>query len=341
MNLNSRNTILFISLTVMLVLAFFLQLLLGSVKIPFHDVITILTQKTTTNETWQNIILESRLPGALAALLAGAGLSISGLQMQTLFRNPVADPYVLGISAGAGLGVAIYILAASAFGISPDVHLLSGWGIILAASCGAVLIFLINFIISFRLNDVVAILIIGLMIGGGIIALIEILQSFSSNEALKNYVLWTFGSFKYVDNVQVVYLAIIVIAAALLSFFLSKPLNLMLLGDTYATSSGLNIRTAKIMTVLCTSILAGSITAFCGPIGFVGLAVPHVARSVFKSADHKILTPACAVIGAFICCLCNILASAPGSNYVLPVNAITSLLGAPVVVWIILKQRKI
>ena len=336
-----RNIILFLCLALLSVLAFVAQLLLGSVKIPFGQVISILLGNSTGNETWGNIVLQSRLPGALAALFAGAGLAVSGLQMQTLFRNPVAGPFVLGISSGASLGVAVFILAASALGIAPQTHIISGWGIILAASLGAVVIFLINFIISFRLNDVVAILIIGLMIGGGISAVIEILQSFSSNEALKNFVLWSFGSFRYVDLSQIPYLMAVVVAGCILSFFLSKPLNLLLLGDTYALSSGLNIRAAKMMIVFCTSILAGSITAFCGPIGFVGLAVPHIARSIFKTADHKILTPACILLGAVICCLCNVLASSPGAEYILPVNAITSLFGAPIVIWIILKQKKV
>ncbi|MDB5280930.1 MAG: iron transporter permease [Bacteroidota bacterium] len=336
----SRNIVLFISLTAVLVLVFILQILLGSVSIPLQNVLTVLIGGHIENETWRNIIIESRLPAALAALFAGAGLSVSGLQMQTLFRNPVAGPYVLGISAGASLGVAVFILAASAFGFS-SVHLLSGWSIILAASCGAVVIFFINFIISLKLNDVVAILIIGLMIGGGISALIEILQTFSSNESLKNYVLWTFGSFRYIDLNQIFYMVVVVLLGTVFSLALSKPLNLLLLGDTYAISSGLNIRYAKIMIVLCTSILAGSITAFCGPIGFVGLAVPHLCRALFKTADHKILTPACVVVGGIICCLCNMIASAPGSDTALPVNAITSLLGAPVVIWIILRQKRV
>ncbi len=334
-----KNIFLFVVFALCVVAVFFLQLVLGSVSIPFSDVVSILIHNTSNSEAWRNIVIESRLPAAFAALLAGAGLSVSGLQMQTMFRNPVADPYVLGISAGASFGVAVFILAASAFGIT-EIHLFSSWSIILAAAVGAVLIFLVNFLISFRLNDVVAILIIGLMIGGGIGALIQIMQSFSSNEALKNYVLWTFGSFRYVDTSQIFYLASIVVAGVMFSFFLSKPLNLLLLGDTYATSTGLNIRVAKILIVLCTSILAGSITAFCGPIGFVGLAVPHIARAVFKTSDHKILTPACVLIGAVICGLCNVIASTPGSDNVLPVNAITSLLGAPVVIWIILRQRK-
>lgn len=337
--MQSRNIFLFTVFAFCVVAVFFLQLLLGSVAIPFSEVASILVHSASTNEAWRNIILESRLPSALAALLAGAGLSVSGLQMQTMFRNPVAGPYVLGISAGASFGVAVFILAASAFGIH-EIHLLSSWSIIFAAGAGAILIFLINFLISFRLNDVVSILIIGLMIGGGISALIEIMQTFSSNEALKNYVLWTFGSFRYVDTSQIFYLAFVVSIGVVFSFFLSKPLNLLLLGDTYATSTGLNIRTAKILIVFCTSILAGSITAFCGPIGFVGLAVPHIARGVFKTSDHKVLTPACVLLGAVICGLCNVLASTPGSDNVLPVNAITSLLGAPLVIWIILRQRK-
>lgn len=341
MTLKNRHTILFISLSILMLVLFVAQLLLGSVQIPFKQVIAVLTGHNIDNEAWSNIIIQSRLPGALAALFAGAGLSVSGLQMQTLFRNPVAGPFVLGISSGANLGVAVFILAASAFGLSPQTHIITGWGIILSASLGAIAIFLINFMLSFRLNDVVAILIIGLMIGSGINAVIDILQSLSSNEALKNFVLWSFGSFRYVDMSQIFYLVLIVIVGCTFSFFLSKPLNLLLLGDTYATSSGLNIRPAKAMIVLCTSILAGSITAFCGPIGFVGLAVPHIARSIFKTANHSILTPACILLGACICCLCNVLASSPGSDYILPINAITSLLGAPVVIWIILKQKKV
>lgn len=335
-----NRTILFIVFILLVVVVFFLQLILGSVSIPFSEVLSVISANGTNNPAWRNIIVESRLPAALSALLAGAGLSVSGLQMQTMFRNPVAGPYVLGISSGASLGVALFILAASAFGIH-EIHLLSSWSIILAAASGAVLIFFINFLISYRLNDVVAILIIGLMIGGGISALIEIMQSFSSNEALKNYVLWTFGSFRYVDLNQVFYLCVVVLVGIVFSLFLSKPLNLLLLGDTYATSSGLNIKSAKVLIVLCTSILAGSVTAFCGPVGFVGLAVPHLARAVFKTADHKILTPACAIVGAIICGLCNVIASTPGSDNILPVNAITSLLGAPVVIWIILRQRKL
>lgn len=339
--MTARHSLLFVLLLLLLPVAFVLQLLLGSVSIPASEVLSAFFTSSTANETWRNIILESRLPGALAALFAGAGLSVSGLQMQTMFRNPVAGPYVLGISAGASLGVALLIMASSFWGIQQSAHLFSSWSIILAAGTGAIVIFLINFFISFRLNDVVAILIIGLMIGGGISALIEIMQSLTSNEALKQYVLWTFGSFRYVNSTQVVYLMAVVVVGIAFSFLLSKQLNLLLLGDTYATSSGLNVQRTKVLIVLATSILAGSITAFCGPIGFVGLAVPHLSRSLFKTADHKILIPASVLIGGIITCLCNVVSTTPGTDYVLPVNAITSLLGAPLVIWIILKQKKL
>ncbi len=337
----SKRIAIFVLGMVLLVVCFFLQIIFGSVSIPFAEVIQILWQGNAyPNEVWRTIVLDSRLPGALAAVVAGAGLAVSGLQMQTMFRNPVAGPFVLGISAGASLGVAILILAGSAMGISMQQGWVSNSGIIIAAAMGAFLIFLLNFFISFRINDVVAILIIGLMIGSGISALIEILQSFSSGSALKSYVIWTFGSFRYINLTQVQWLSAIVMLCLVFSFALSKPLNLLLLGDTYAQSSGLNVRSAKLLIVLCTSILAGCITAFCGPIGFVGLAVPHIARALFKSADHKLLTPACAVLGAAICCLCNLIAGSPGTDYVLPINAVTSLLGAPFVIWIIIKQRK-
>ncbi len=338
--LKNQTTPLFIVLLVLLTAAFLLQLFVGSVSLPFNVVINALLGNGEVSEVYRNIVLESRLPGALAALLAGAGLAVSGLQMQTMFRNPVAGPYVLGISAGASLGVALLILTSGFIGYTTEVHQMSSASIISAAAIGSVIVFVVNFFISFRVRDVVAILIIGLMIGGGISSFIEVLQALSGNDALKQYVLWTFGSFRYVNSSQIIYLMVIVLAGILLSLGLSKSLNALMLGDTYATSLGLNIRRSKVWIVFCTSILAGSITAFCGPIGFVGLAVPHLARSIFKTANHQVLTPACALTGGIVCCLCNVLAALPGSDVILPINAITSLLGAPVVIWVILKQKR-
>jgi iron complex transport system permease protein len=330
----------FIGLLVMVVIAFVLQLLYGSVQIPFSFFIELFSGATTQNEVWKNIVLDSRLPGAIAALIAGAGLSVSGLQMQTMFRNPVAGPYVLGISAGASLGVAVLILASTYLGFH-HAAMLSSWSVVLAAGVGAVLIFLLNFLISYRINNVIALLIVGLMLGGSISAFIEILQTFSSNESLKRYVLWTFGSFRYVNHEQVVYLTIITTFGLIFAFLLAKSLNLLLMGDAYATTSGLNVQSAKIGIVFSTSIMAGTITAFCGPIGFVGLAVPHIARMMFKSANHLLLIPACALLGAVVCGLCNVVSTLPGSDVALPINAITALLGAPVVIWIVLRQKQL
>lgn len=335
-----RTTLILIVSAVLVVALFLLQLLLGSFHLTAAEVISILFGGNgQSGEVGRTIVLESRLPGALAALLAGAGLSISGLQMQTMFRNPVAGPFVLGISSGAGLGVAVLILATSALGINLQQSWVADSGVVIFAAAGAFLIFLLNFFISYRLNDVVAILIIGLMIGSGISAFIEVLQSFAAGAALKNYVIWTFGSFRYVNTHQVMWLAALVAIGGIFSWFLSKPLNLLLLGDTYAQSSGLQVKQAKLAIVCCTSILAGTVTAFCGPIGFVGLAVPHITRALFKTADHRLLTPASALLGAVICSACNLIASMPGAEYTLPVNAVTSLIGAPFVIWIILKQR--
>ncbi|MFN8298724.1 MAG: iron ABC transporter permease [Chitinophagales bacterium] len=338
--MSTRHILLLAVNAVLLLCLFLLQLLLGSFHIPLTEVVQILLGgNNASGEVGRTIVMESRLPGALAAAIAGAGLAISGLQMQTMFRNPVAGPFVLGISSGAGLGVAVLILASSALGINLQQSWVADSGIVLFAAAGAFLIFLLNVFISYRLNDVVAILIIGLMIGSGISAFIEVLQSFAAGAALKNYVIWTFGSFRYVNAHQVWWLAGLVAIASVLSWFLSKPLNLLLLGDTYAQSSGLEVKRAKLGIVLCTSLLAGSVTAFCGPIGFVGLAVPHIARALFNTADHRLLTPAGALIGAVICSACNLLATLPGTEFNLPVNAVTSLIGAPFVIWIILKQK--
>jgi len=324
----------------MLLLSFVLQLRYGSVSIPLSFFIDLLTGTHVENEVWRNIVVESRLPGAIAALVAGAGLSVSGLQMQTMFRNPVAGPYVLGISAGASLGVAVLILASTYFGFY-HAAMLSSWSVVMAAGVGAVLIFGLNFLISYRLNNVIALLIVGLMLGGSISAFIEILQTFSSNESLKRYVLWTFGSFRFVNHEQVIYLTLITAVGLFIAFLLAKPLNLLLMGEAYATTSGLNVKQAKIGIVFSTSIMAGTVTAFCGPIGFVGLAVPHLARLLFQSADHKMLIPACALLGAVICGWCNVLSTLPGSDVALPINAITALVGAPVVIWIVLRQKQL
>lgn len=335
-----RNTV-YLLLAIAVVIVFVLQLCLGSVSIPVHEVVAALTGGGT-NPTWNNIIIESRLPGAIGALVAGAALSVSGLMMQTMFRNPVAGPFVLGISAGANLGVALLLMAASAFGFSflQSENFMSAWGIILAAGIGSIGILMLNFFISLRINDVVAILIIGLMLGGGISAFIDILQAFSNKDALRSYVFWTFGSFRNISLYQSKFLVIISALGLLGSTLLSRQMDLLLLGDTYAVSSGLNVKRAKALIIIFTGALAGVVTAFCGPIGFVGLAVPHMARGLFRTSNHLVLIPACILLGAVVCSACNLIAAMPGTDMALPVNSVTSILGAPFVIWIIVKQKR-
>jgi iron complex transport system permease protein len=339
--IKSQHAVYLMVLLVFFAATFVLQILLGTVQLHYTDFVSLFSS-TNSSEPWKIQIIQSRVSQALAATIAGAALSVSGLQMQTMFRNPVAGPYVLGVSAGASLGVAVMLLATSAWGfqIIQSGSQFAQWGIIIAAALGASLIFLLNFYISLRLRDVVSLLIIGLMVGGAISALIEIMQSFAARDALRSYVFWTFGSFNNVTLSQCAVMAIPVAIGFSVSMLLSKPLNVLLLGDAYAQTSGANIKQTQIAIIISTSLLAGSVTAFCGPIGFVGLAVPHIARGIFKTSDHFVLNIACAITGSIVCGLCNVIASVPGSEIALPVNAVTALLGAPFVIWIITKTKR-
>ncbi|MCS6935352.1 MAG: iron ABC transporter permease [Chitinophagales bacterium] len=329
----------YIVILILLVIVFFLQLFVGSVEIPFSEVMRVLAGKHT-DAVNANIIIESRLPSAVASLVSGAALAVSGLMMQTMFRNPVAGPYVLGISSGAMLGVALLLLGAGVLGYS-GIRTVPAGALVGAAATGALLVFLFTFFVSLYVRNTVSLLIIGLMTGSAISATVEILQYLSGSEALKNYIMWTFGSFRYVNNTQLVYLTTIVLAALTGTFFMSKPLNLLLLGDEYASAGGLNTQKAKTLIMLLTSILAGTVTAFCGPIGFVGLAVPHIARRLLGTANHLLLIPACILIGANVCGVANVVSVLPGSEKILPVNAMMNMLSAPVVIWIVLRQNKI
>lgn len=328
----------FLLLVVLLLVVFVLQLTIGSVFISADELLHLFTGGKQ-NQIVVNIVFGSRLPSAVSALFSGAALAVSGLMMQTMFRNPVAGPYVLGISSGAMLGVALLVLGAGAMGIR-EIYGIGAWALVVAAAAGALAVFMFTFFVSLYVRSVVAMLIVGLMIGGAIGAVVEVLQSLSGSDALKSYLMWTFGSFRYVNNSQVLYLATIVSVALIGTFFLCKTLNLLLLGDVYAQSSGLNIRMAKVQIIVLTSLLAGTVTSFCGPIGFVGLAVPHIARKIFSTASHQTLIPACMLIGAIVCGVANVVAVLPGSDKILPLNAIMNILSAPVVVWIILQQRK-
>jgi len=319
-----------------------LDLFLGSVQIPFNDVINILTGNENIKESWKIIILKSRLPKAIAAILCGAALSVSGLQMQTLFRNPLAGPYILGISSGAGLGVALFVMGLSVFGLSiSSWGILGSYGLVIFSILGSVGVLLILLAIISKLRDVMTVLILGIMIGSIITAVIGIIQYFSNDEQLKSFIIWTMGDLSAVTLTKARILFFTVSSGVLISFAISKKLNTYLLGEDYAKSLGINIKSTRVVVVLTTALLAGSVTAFCGPIGFVGIIVPHMARMLFGSSDHKILTLLSILIGINIMLIADVVAQLPGSEQSLPINSITSLIGIPFIIWIIIKNKSI
>ena len=323
---------------------FLVNIAFGSVPIPLSEIVSILISGSSEHEAWTNIIEKIRLPRAFTAVLAGSALSIGGLQMQTLFRNPLAGPSVLGITAGASLGVAVVMLAAgtitSIFAVQ-QLSSLGSWLIIGAASIGSSLVLFLILLISARIRDSVTLLIIGLMIGNMTIALVSIWQYFSRPEQIRDYLIWTFGSLGGVTVEQLWILALVVLAGSAMAFILSKPLNGLLLGENYARSMGLSVGRARFWIILSTSLLAGGVTAFCGPIGFVGVAVPHLARSLLGTNDHRMLIPGTLLMGALLMLACDIVAQVPGSSTTLPISAVTSLVGSPVVIWVIVKRKNL
>lgn len=333
-----------VSLVAIVLLLFFIDLILGSVKVPFGEVVQVLIGGGSENIAWENIILKIRLPRALTAILAGGALALAGLQMQTLFRNPLAGPSILGITAGASFGVAAVMLAsgsaATAFAIK-SLGVGGSWLIIIASTLGALLVLIIILAISYKIQDNIIMLIVGIMVSNVTIAIISIWQYFSNPEQIQEYLLWTFGSLGGVTNYQLLMLAIVVLIGTLGTFSISKTLNVLLLGESYAQSMGLNVRKARLLIITITSVLAGAITGFCGPIGFIGIAVPHLTRSLLNSSDHKVLVPSALLMGAALLLFCDIIAQVPGSATVLPVNAITALIGSPIVIWIIVKRRNL
>ncbi len=312
---------------------------LGSVSIPTKEIFKSLVS-SIDNENWQYIIQDYRLPKAFTAILVGSGLGISGLLMQTLFRNPLAGPFVLGITSGASLGVALVIMGASMFGGFLATILISKWSLVIAASLGSFLVLLAVMIVSTRVRDTMAILIIGLMFGSITAAVVSVLSYFSSAEQLQQYIFWGFGSLGNLSWNELMVFFIIYVFGILLSIFSIKALNTLLLGENYAKSLGLNIKQSRMLIIVATSLLAGTITAFAGPIAFIGLAIPHITRQVFNTSNHKILLPAVFLFGAIIMLICDSIAQLPTSDYTLPINAITSLIGAPVVIWLLVRKRK-
>ncbi len=324
--MRSRSTILFSILITLTVSLFLLDLAVGAVNIPVRDVWAALTGGDCPPAT-KKIVLNIRLIKAVVALLAGASLSVSGLQMQTLFRNPLAGPYVLGISSGASLGVALVVLA----GVGSSI------GIAGAAWTGAATVLIVITAVGCRIKDIMVILILGMMFSSGVGAVVQILQYFSHEESLKAFVIWTMGSLGDVTLPQLTLLAPSVAVGLLLAVLTIKPLNLLLFGEEYAVTMGLDIRRSRGLLFLSTTLLAGTITAFCGPIGFIGFAIPHVTRMLFQNSDHRVLLPGTTLSGASILLLCDVISKI----FTLPINAITALLGIPIVVWVVLRNKSI
>lgn len=332
---------LFFLLVFLLLLFFVINICLGSVLIPLKDVLSILIGDQLVKDSWHYIIINYRIPKAIVAVLVGGGLGISGLLMQTLFRNPLAGPYVLGLSSGASLGVAITILGASFLGGAIGTFLIYKSSLVIASSLGSLLVLLAVLIVSSKVKDTMAILIIGLMFSSITSALVGLLSYFSSAEDLQRYVFWGMGSLGNLSWNEVLFLFVTFSIGILFAILSVKPLNLFLLGDNYAKSLGLNIKKHRFIIILATSILAGSVTAFVGPIAFVGLAIPHLAKLFFNTSNHKILIPAVVLFGAILMLLCDCISQLPMSDFILPINAITSLFGAPVVIWLLLRKKKL
>ena len=322
-----------------LILMFFASISLGSVNIPFKDVYTSLTDGEASKSTWEYIIINYRLPKAITAVLVGTGLSISGLLMQTLFRNPLAGPYVLGLSSGASLGVAFVILGAGFLPSFLRTIALSSYGIVLASTLGSTLVLLLVLVVSQRLRDTMAILIVGLMFGSFTTAIVSVLTYFSTAEQLQKFTFWSLGNLGNLSWKSITVLAFSVGFGLVLSAGSIKPLNALLLGENYAKSMGLNFNKARLIIIFATSILAGSITAFAGPIAFIGLAVPHIAKLTFQTSNHMILFWSTLLFGAIIVLFCDIVSQMPGFDVTLPINAITSIIGAPVVIWLLVRKR--
>ena len=338
--MKDRTILCFILLSLLLVILFVASLLLGSVSLQVKEVLGVILGQEVDPQT-RILVTHFRLPKAITALVVGAALSASGLQMQTLFRNPLAGPYVLGISSGASLGVSLFLLGAPLLGVSVASETLRNIGVVGSAWIGAALILAVIMAVSVRLKDIMAILILGMMFGSAASAIVQILQYLSLASALKSFVVWTMGSLSGVSLQQLGLMSGIVVAGLALSIYLIKPLNLLLLGENYARTMGLNIRWIRFLLFASTTLLAGTVTAFCGPIGFIGIAVPHVARMLTGNADHRVLMPASMLMGSVTMLLCDIIAQLPGHEMVLPVNTITALLGIPIIVLVIVRNRKI
>lgn len=335
-----KNNRLVILLSGLLVVVACVNISLGSVAIPVQEIFNSIVD-TPSKSSWHYIITNYRFPKAITAIIAGSGLAISGLLMQTLFRNPLAGPFVLGLSSGASLGVAILILGAGVISGIFSAFLLSPWSLVIASALGSFLVLLAVLAATLKVKDTMAILIIGLMFGSLTGALVAVLSYFSNAEQLQQYIFWSFGSLGNQTWQGISILSLCFVIGLVLSIFSAKSLNALLLGESYAKSMGLKIKKNMLVIIIATSILAGGITAFVGPIAFIGLAVPHLTRQFVKTSNHFVLIPAVALSGAILMLVCDTIAQLPGTVYTLPINAITSVVGAPVVIWLLVRKRKL
>ena len=340
-----RSTpVLLMMLSLVLVMLFFLDLSTGSVSIPLNKVMIILTGGQVSNPTWREIVLNFRLPRIITAILAGGALGVSGLLMQTLFLNPLAGPFVLGINSGASLGVALVILLSGLGGFSSFAGgsgFLAEMGIVFSASLGSLIVISIILFIARRIASRTVILIIGIMFGYAVSALVSVLVHFSLAERVQAFITWSFGSFSTVSWKELQVMIPVLLFTMTLSFPLSKPLNALLLGETYAASMGVETRAIRILVILCAAVLAATVTAFCGPVAFLGIAIPHLGRNLFRTGDHRILIPSCVLLGGSLAMLADLAAHLPGKGAVLPLNALTSIIGAPVVIWVIARYQHV
>lgn len=334
-----RNTILFISLGIALVALFLANISMGAVKIPLTDVVKALTGQHASKPAWDYILLSYRLPKAIVAVLAGMALAVGGLLMQTLFRNPLAGPDVLGLSSGASLGVAFVILGAGLLPGALGIFLMSGYGVVLASVAGSFAVLLLVLAVAQRLRDTMAILITGIMFGSFTGAIVSVLTYFSTAEQLQKYTFWALGSLGNLPQQSIIILAVVTLTGLLLAISCIKPLDALLLGERYAASMGINLKRTRLLIIIAASLLTGCVTAFAGPIAFVGLVVPHLARLLFRSGSHRILFWATLFTGGILMLFCDMCTQFPGSAVVLPINGITSVVGAPVVIGLLLKKR--
>jgi iron complex transport system permease protein len=340
MSFTKKQTFLFLLLLIAMVFLFLVNVSLGSVAIPLKEIANGLFAKPMIKESWEIILWNFRIPKAITAVLVGIGLSISGLLMQTLFRNPLAGPYVLGLSSGASLGVAFIILGTGFLPISIATFFLSNYGLVIASSLGSFFVLLAVLLVSQQLKDTMAILIVGLMFGSFTSAIVSVLSYFTSAEKLQKFTFWSMGSISNLSWNEISLLTLFVGFGIGISFMVIKPLNALLLGEKYAQSIGINYKKTRLIIIIATSILAGSITAFAGPIAFIGLAVPHIAKLLFQTSNHFVLFWSTLLLGAIVMLCCDTIAQVPGNDITLPINAITSVMGAPVVIWLLVRKKR-